>query len=64
MAEPGKTDRLTLIEAAQLLGLTQDSVQRRILQGHLKGGQELGRWWYVTRESVDRYLTEQQAAAS
>ena len=64
MAEPGKTDRLTLIEAAQLLGLTQDSVRRRILQGHLKGGQELGRWWYVTRESVDRYLTEQQAAAS
>ncbi len=64
MAEPSKTDRLTLIEAAALLELTQDSVRRRILQGHLKGGQELGRWWYVTKESVDRYLAEQQATAA
>ena len=64
MAEPSKTDRLTLIEAAHLLGLTQDSVRRRILQGHLEGGQELGRWWYVTQESVNRYLAEQQATAA
>ncbi len=64
MAEPSKTDRLTLVEAAALLGMTQDSVRRRILQGHLEGGQELGRYWYVTQESVDRYLTEQQAAAA
>lgn len=64
MVEPSKTDRLTLIEAAQLLGMTQDSVRRRILQGHLEGGQELGRWWYVSRESVDRYLAQQKAAAA
>ena len=64
MAEPSKTDRLTLVEAAALLGMTQDSVRRRILQGHLAGGQELGRWWYVTRESVDRYLAQQQEAAA
>ena len=64
MAEPSKTDRLTLVEAAALLGMTQDSVRRRILQGHLEGGQELGRWWYVTRESVDHYLAEQQAPAA
>ena len=64
MAEPSKTNRLTLVEAAALLGMTQDSVRRRILQGHLEGGQELGRWWYVTQESVDRYLTEQQATAA
>ena len=64
MAEPSKTDRLTLVEAAALLGMTQDSVRRRILQGHLEGGQELGRWWYVTRKSVKRYLAQQQAAAA
>ncbi len=64
MAEPSKTDRLTLVEAAALLGMTQDSVRRRVLQGHLEGGQELGRWWYVTRESVDRYLAAQQATAA
>ena len=63
MAEPSKTDHLTLIEAAALLGLTQDSVRRRILQGHLEGGQELGRWWYVTQESVTRYLEQQATAA-
>ncbi len=62
--EPSKTDRLTLVEAAARLEMTQDSVRRRILQGYLDGGQVLGRWWYVTRESVDRYLAEQQATAA
>ena len=61
MAEPSKTDRLTLIEAAALLGMTQDSVRRRILQGHLDGGQEMGRWWYVTRESVQQYIADRKA---
>lgn len=62
MAEPSKTDRLTLVEAAALLGMTQDSVRRRVLQGHLTGGQELGRWWYVSRKSVQRYLAKESAA--
>lgn len=61
MAEPSKTDRLTLVEAAALLGMTQDSVRRRILQGHLDGGQEMGRWWYVTRESVQQYIADRKA---
>ena len=63
MAEPSKTDRLTLVEAAALLEMTQDSVRRRILQGHLEGGQELGRWWYVTRQSVQQYLADRKAEA-
>ena len=63
MADSSKTDRLTLVEAAARLEMTQDSVRRRILQGHLEGGQELGRWWYVTQESVTRYLAQQQATA-
>ncbi len=64
MAESSKTDRLTLVEAAALLEMTQDSVRRRILLGQLEGGQELGRWWYVTRQSVERYIIKQQAAAA
>ncbi len=61
MAEPSQTDRPTLIEAAALLWMTQDSVRRRILQRHLDGGQEMGRWWYVTRESVQQYIADRKA---
>ena len=57
-------ERLTLVEAAALLEMTQDSVRRRVLLGHLQGGQELGRWWYVTRKSVERYIIDQQTSAA
>ena len=65
MPEPSKqSDRLTLNDAAARLGMTEGQVRRRVLQGRLDGGQELGRWWYVTLESVDRYLAEQRSTAA
>ena len=65
MAEPSKqSDRLTLIGAGTKLGMTEGQVRRLVLKGQLVGGQELGRWWYVSLESVDRYLAEQQTTAA
>ena len=56
-----EADRLTLNEAAARLSMTEAQVRRRVLQGRLVGGQALGRWWYVTSESVDRYLAAKPA---
>ncbi len=65
MADPGnRTETLAITDAALRLGVSREAAIRMVQRGLLEGGQELGRWWYVTRESVDRYLADQQAAAA
>lgn len=51
-------DRLTLQEACQRLEMSRDQVILRIQKKDLVGGQELGRWWWVTNASVEQYRTE------
>ena len=59
-----KTDkRIPAARIARILGVSRDTAIRMIQRGDLKGDQTLTRWW-ATRESVDRYLAEQQAAAA
>ncbi len=58
-------NRIPVQEAAIQLGLSRESVMRRLATGELEGGKDgLSGRWYVTRESVERYLKQQQAAAS
>ena len=57
-------NRVPVQEAAIELGLSRESVMRRLATGELEGGRDrLSGRWYATRESIDRYLAEQQAAA-
>lgn len=52
-------NRISIQEAAMKLGLTRETVMRRLATGDLKGDKDgLSSRWYVTRESVDRYITE------
>ena len=58
-------NRVPVQEAAITLGLSRESVMRRLATGELDGAKDrLSGRWYVTRESVDRYLAQQQAAAA
>ncbi|KKL51817.1 hypothetical protein LCGC14_2291660 [marine sediment metagenome] len=58
-------NRIPVQEAAIQLGLSRESVMRRLATGELEGGKDgLSGRWYVTRESVERYLAKQQQAAA
>ncbi len=58
-------NRIPVQEAAIQLGLSRESVMRRLATGELEGGKDgLSGRWYVTRESVERYLKQRQAAAA
>ena len=58
-------NRIPVQEAAIELGLSRESVMRRLATSELDGAKDrLSGRWYVTRESADRYLTQQQATAA
>ncbi len=58
-------NRVPVQEAAIKLGLSRESVMRRLSAGDLDGDKDrLSGRWYVTQESLDRYLSEQQARAA
>ena len=58
-------NRIPVQEAAIKLGLSRESVMRRLGSGELDGGRDrLSARWYVTRESIKVYLALQQAAAA
>ena len=57
-------NRVPVQEAAIKLGLSRESVMRRLGSGELEGGRDrLSGRWYVTQESVTAYLAEQTTAA-
>ena len=57
-------NRVPVQEAAITLGLSRESVMRRLATGELEGGRDrLSARWYVTQESVTRYLEQQTTAA-
>ena len=57
-------NRIPVQEAAITLGLSRESVMRRLATGGLEGGRDrLSGRWYVTQESIDRYLVEHQITA-
>ena len=57
-------NRVPVQEAAITLGLSRESVMRRLGSGELEGGRDrLSARWYVTQESVTRYLEQQTTAA-
>ena len=57
-------NRVPVQEAAIKLGLSRESVMRRLGSGELEGGRDrLSARWYVTQESVTRYLEQQTTAA-
>ncbi len=58
-------NRVPVQEAAIELGLSRESVMRRLATGELEGAKDrLSGRWYVTRESVKRYLAQQQTPAA
>lgn len=58
-------NRVPVQEAAIKLGLSRESAMRRLATGELEGGRDrLSGRWYVTRESIDRYIVQQQQAAA
>ena len=57
-------NRVPVQEAAITLGLSRESVMRRLATGELEGAKDrLSGRWYVTQESVTRYLEQQTTAA-
>ncbi len=58
-----QTETLTITDAALRLGISREAAIRLVQRGLLEGGKQLDRW-YTTRESVKRYLAQQQAAAA
>ena len=60
-----QSERIPLQEACQRLQMSREQVMPRLQRGELKGGRDgfSGRW-YVTLESIDRYLAEQQDPAA
>ena len=64
MTDPSNhPETLTITDAALLLGVSREAAIRMVQRGLLDGGKHLDRW-YTTRESVDRYIAQQQAAAA
>lgn len=52
-------NRIPIQDAAIKLGLSRESAMRRLATGDLEGGRDgLSGRWYVTQESLDRYLAE------
>ena len=57
-------NRVPIQEAAITLGLSRESVLRRISAGELAGGKDrLSGRWYVTQESIEQYLAADPASA-
>ena len=56
-------DRIPLPEACNRLRMSRDQVILRINKEDLAGGQHLGRW-FVTLESIERYLARKAEAQS
>jgi len=55
-------NRVPVQEAAIKLGLSRESVMRRLSAGELEGAKDsLSARWYVTRESIERYLAKREA---
>lgn len=48
---------MTLREAAELLGVTADTLRQQVLAGHLRA-KKLGPIWTVTPGEVERYRRE------
>jgi excisionase family DNA binding protein len=48
---------MTLIEAAQSLGVTADTLRQQIANGRLRA-RKVGRDWTVTPREVERYRRE------
>ena len=57
-------ERIPLQEACLRLQMSREQVMPRIQKGELEGGQDSfsGRW-YVTQESITRYIEQQTTAA-
>ena len=56
-------DRVAIQKAAITLGMSRESVLRRLGTGDLDGGQDaLSGRWYVTQDSLDRYILQRQAS--
>ena len=53
-----RPQEVRLVEAAQLLKLPYTVTLNLVLRGKLTGRQNDGRHWYVTIESVTRYIAE------
>jgi len=52
---------MTLREAAQLLGVTPDTLRQQVHAGALRA-RKSGRDWHVTRAEVERYQREHRRA--
>jgi hypothetical protein len=53
---------VSLNEATKLVGATREQVLQLGIQGTLKV-EKMGRWTFVTRASIDRYIAANGAAA-
>ncbi len=64
-SDSNQSERIPLQEACIRLRMSREQVLPRLQRGDLDGGKDAfsGRWW-VTLESIDRYLAEQQATAT
>ncbi len=51
------SDRITVAEAAALLGLSRQGVAYALQRGHLTGARVSPKLWLVDRASVERYRT-------
>jgi hypothetical protein len=56
-------DRIQLQDAAVKLGISRDSVMRRLSKGELDGGKDqLSGLWFVTQASIDVYIALSEAS--
>ncbi len=59
-----QSERIPLQEACQRLRMSREQVMPRLQRGDLDGGKDkLSGHWYVTLESIERYLAEAPAAS-
>jgi len=56
------TKNIALIEAALRIGRSYNATQRLVLTGELAGGRNERRQWFVTGESVERFIAEEKAS--
>ena len=59
-----QSERIPLQEACQRLRMSREQVMPRLQRGDLDGGKDqLSGHWYVTLESIERYLNAESTAA-
>ena len=56
-----ESEQISLSEACRRLRMSRERVILRINNGELIGGQTMGRWWFVTVGSIERYLADQES---